>query len=578
MKNHRTNLLVLAALSATSLFASTVSRAENNTTDSTPPIVAPKATAWLNGAIGLYLTPKGQQYLYQNTGSLLVKNGVPVESKTIDEYVYKQPEALSQAVLEKMLASRPGDPNAKKMAQAFEDIQTEIKTWLSGFELHDPQLQVKAQGIGYKAKFTKLGIRVDADATRALRGGGIVLMAEAETSDLGVYAKKARANDLRNPFLGIFGIDGLWLTQDDARMPLQIQIPIEISVVPGKGLSANVPRVVTNIDKVNLNSGFTRLVMPEVVALLNGHEFPLDPSQLAGLLNQHKDSLVKSLQVFLKGFAKDSGPALLNGTLNDMLADYRKGYVGTMKPLYANAGVPDTLWGIQPSVIGLRDGSIYVEARGMSEDPNDSYVSLSKGFRSGFKVSPNSGTMPKPAAGADVSVSVHDELANRMMQLSFLRGYFKKIDLGGGESIELITAPKIVFGKNSAVMQLDANYPMTGGFWQDYGAVKGDQLHVRFDINVQFIYTAHGLKVRKGSINQNSIWVDSTNVNYAGGSVRSKVSERMAAASKDFQEHENLFADPVTLPNELFHLPVHISEMNVQPGYLSVTLNFDPIR
>lgn len=604
MTKHPINLLVLASLSISSLLASSVSHAAPNelleaeifsgsslisstpapapapapTAHPTPRPTAPLLTKWLEGAIGLSITPKGQQYLYQNTGKLLIKNGIPVDKTTYPEYVYKQEQPLTQQVLENMLASRPGDQNAAKMAQAFEDLQTAIKTWLTGYELKDPQLQVKAQTMGYRATFTKLGIRVDVDATRALRNGGIVLMAEAETSDLGVYVKKVRANDLRNSFLGIFGIDGLWLTHDDTRMPLQIQIPIEISIDARKGLMANVPRVVTNIDKLNLNSGFTRLVLPEIVGLLNGHEFPLDSSQVVATLNQHKDGLVKSLQVFLKGYAKDSAPAFINGMMKQMLDGNRLGVIGGMKPIYANAGVPDTLWGIQPSSISMREGSIFVEARGMSEDPRDNFVSLTEGFRSGLSVNAQAGTIPKPAAGSDVSISVHDEFVNRMLQLSFLRGYFKTIDLGGGESIELISAPKMVFSQNSAVMQIDANYPMTGGFWQDYGTVVGDKLHVRFNINVRFIYSPHGLKVRKGTIDQNSIWIDTNGVRFAAGSVRSKVNERMAAASKDYQDHEQLFADPVALPNDLFHLPLHISGMSVQPGYLSATLNFDPIR
>lgn len=535
----------------------------------------PQNTMWIDRAASIHLTPKGQKYLYDHAAKVIDKNGIRLADAVIPEIAYKADEPLTQRKLTQMLG--------REQARAFEEIQNAIKHWLSGMELKDPQFQVKATNLVYTAKFKRLGVRVDEEATRQLGvGNGVALVAELESPELKVNVSKIHANDLRNRWLGVFGINGLWASFKNETVPLRIQAPIEVSITEAEGLKVNVRSITTNVEKIAVKSGFTKLVMPPVSLIIDGRETPLDPREIEADLNRHKDQLFKALQIYAKDYSKSDASKLLNRKLKELLADFNKGDVDTMEPISCAPGAKKIVWGLRPSAIEMRKGNLYIDVDGMMEDPltrrSTPAVDTRAFHNAVYDYVSRYGSTIQETSTDDVVISVNQNLANRALQMSYLRGCGAEVDIGDGEKLKLLTPPTLVLndehGANKARIRIDGEYAITSFA---AGTVRGDKLHFQFDIIVRFEKTATGVQLIKDSVDMKSIWVDPASIVWWGNKVRATVRNRLEAANAEMKAKKDVLAD-VPVPAHLAHIPLNLRTLRTKDGFLQVYLNFGAIR
>ena len=548
----------------------------------------------IDAAIGIYLTSAGQQYLYSNT-RLLVENALtdmrnddirearargqrpPSEVFTTTQgsyprFKYEAKKPYTEAAMRQMLAGRTGDAQAARIAAAFESAQKAIKQWLDGFELKDPRFRVTVNGSNYSIKYNRFGVRVDSElAARQGIRNGTVLVAEVEIPSLQVKVPKVHLVDLNNDWLGTFGLENIQASFNNASKPLRIQFPIAVTLSSRDGIQVKALPAVTNIDKVAIVVNNPKLIFPPVSIVINGQESPLDTAPLEAEINKQKDDLVRGVQAWAKAYATEDAPDLIQAQIDPILKDYAHGYVGHMDAIMApNDQTGKLVMGFEPAEIKNVGGNLVIEASAAIEDPIHARSPE-------LAYPPVTRDVPAlNATTAHAAVALSSATINRLLQLSFMRGYFHQID-AGGEKIKLLSTPRMVFdgskGPNKAVLKVDARSkaPTTLGVTDGY-------VHFYFDLVIRFDVTSTGIKLVKDSIDLASLRVSDESINWLGGKVRATVLEKLTSADRDYRTTTSLLTDdPLPVPADIMGIPLKLGQLRVAAGYLTVLANLGAI-
>ena len=81
---------------------------------------------------------------------------------------------------------------------------------------------------------------------------GIVTVFQAEVPQIRVEIETARANDLDNDFLGMFGANHPWTQITTQSEPLRVTVPMSLQLEDGGGLRFQLLELRTNLANVDL--------------------------------------------------------------------------------------------------------------------------------------------------------------------------------------------------------------------------------------------------------------------------------------------------------------------------------------
>lgn len=536
------------------------------------------APKMIDHAIGLFVTEHGQKHIYNNFNEILVRNGFSMSEGAFPYFKAEMDEPLTMNSLRELLSERPNDPNARATVESIENIRAATARWLRGFRVNDPRFRIKVLNLAYQVRFTRFGIRADKAATDRLQTKrGIVLVAEAEIPELHVSVKRIQVNDWSNEFLGNMGVSNLWAGFKNEEVPLQLHMPVSITIDDKGMVALQALPMTTNIDTIQLNSGFDRpLSLPDIRIRINGREGVVDKTQIENELARQSGPLLKALQSYLREFASDKLPSILNNRIAEAY-NPNEGEVDVLDPPGGPSGIaPDQKyqWGMHVSDVAMTQSSaLYFELGAFVEDPTveqKALPALERGLQApNFESSKGS--------KADIGIAINENLLNRALQLSFNRGYFDKIPLSKDESIKLVSSPYIVLdgskGANRAVLRLDVNYKLTN--WVARNFAVRNPLHMKMNLVLRLVKTPKGMKIVQEAIDLDSLWIDPASLRRWGLSktVYKGVKEILGKTNKGYKENESLLTEEVPLPEALYGVPLELKEFESKDGYMKLFLN-----
>lgn len=316
--------------------------------------------------------------------------------------------------------------------------------------------------------------------------------------------------------------------------------------------------------------------MPKVEIIIGNQVSEVDSSELERELDRRRHDLLKGLQTFLREYASKDLPAMADKQIIKAIAEYRNGYVGEVDAIEGPANARKLILGIEPAEVALRDGTLVVNLSTSVEDPTRSSQPLPSQAWWSPSANPGQAPLPKVASNlnADAAVAVSTETVNRMLQLSFLRGYFRSIDIGDGETLRAMNAPTFRMdgskGVNKAILMMDVENDVKGF---TAGTVKNGTIRFRFNLVIRVESTSSGVRLIKESIDLSSLWVDPASINWWGSKVRSSVQDRLTKASNQMRKTIDVLAD-MPLPKDLMGIPLKVSSVRATEHFLTLFLSF----
>ena len=473
---------------------------------------------------------------------------------------------------------------------SFRDM---ITKYLGKAILNNPQFKIDFQGIKYSVTFGHFGLRVDPKSTGSVKQpNSVVIDLEVEVKQLNASTNEIIINDLKNEeLLGEMGVKSLSLetlsSALDAKtkrpLTLKFRVPLEVSIDAKEGLLVKALSVDTNIQLLNIGWDYVSpLLLPDYVVsrkdpitgkLIEITESTYAYSTFEEQLKAQKEQLAKALQVYLQSYLKESGATMINQVLQEnhftsIIEDMNK-----MDPLSApvNQHAQSILWGVIPTELKYDATGVTFGLNAFAEDPAAAKsVAL-----------PSVGNATGPTelgsfnGSYDVALSVNETFVNRLMQLSFDRGYYTNMNIEG-DAITLVTAPYFYVDSSLTTrdvvkLHISMNYvyqPETKmEKVQAYLAVH-NPVHVDFDIMVKIKCNGAtgSLALVKQNIDLNSVQLDKASVTTSlfYNKVLAAVKAKLSITNAQWAKKESLLADAVTIPNELVGIPMHILPDGVQ--------------
>ena len=535
----------------------------------------------MENAVGIYLTPKGERYFAENLERVLDNTGFSIREAYFPQLLWRASEPIR---LEHVAAGNP------ELQETITQIRRLLGEWFRGLNIQDLQPEVTARGAGYRMKFSKLALVVDRQLQGILRrSGGVVLALEAEIQELEAGAEVIAIRDpQRNPFLGTLGAREPSLKMRQDSPPIKLRLPFYVNVAPNRGLQVESLPMFSTFTSAKLDLTYKELLAPRVTLQIDDQRFEMNRETLVRNFEQHKVQIVDQLKVMLDKIVKTSLPQ----TLNERLVQLVPGHLEQVSPLEPPgkdecSSDADLLWGLVLRRVSLTPDVLALELAAYVEDPTRRSP-RPEASAMGRGSANLAGTDPTTY---DLAMTVNRGLINRILQLSHARGYFNRIDVGGGEYVKLWKPPTVDLDPAAGQQpreyaQLRATIGVeseVSGFMESL-ATSGP-VRVTFDIYGR-IYPnpkgEKGLRVRADRIDINSVRVESSSLSWIGsmfsGSVLSAARQKVqAAATKLAQQPVEIPAD-IDLPPDFFGQRLKPKGLRVdRNGHLTMLLDFGSV-
>ncbi len=534
----------------------------------------------IDRAIGVFITHRGQSYFWDHLEDLVALNGYYFREGGFERFDYRAEEPVD--ILN--LPVEYGHFRGK-----LSDVSQVIKRWFRGFSLENPLVTASAEGISYVVNFSRFGLRVDRDQTRALRDGrGVVVGFELEIPDARIDVQRIRGRDLNNDrlvgelgvdqFLAGFGPDERQATSATA-VPLRIRIPIVAELNERDDLTFRVLDLETNLKEVGLQFSFARpLQLPRVEIIVNGRVMTLNQRRLEDELMRHTDKLLDHVKEYMADFAHEKVPAAINALVSERMPN---GFneVNEMDPPGAPLPVArgnKFKWGVKPQEVRVTRHFLHFGLMGFVEDPRSRDV----------RPASTSRTLDYPALNLvdprqyDLALAINQDLFNRILGLSFRRRYFDRIELDGGGSLRLVRAPELRIdgtnSRNQAKLHLRISQNVTGiASWIVHSPLEFD-----VDVLIGLQKNAYGcLSARLHSIDERSAHIEDRyfkNDLFRGHVYRS-VRDKLRETNRGLARSPKLLVEHVPIPSQIGGMQIRVKEFQSDPnGYLVVYLEYAP--
>jgi hypothetical protein len=588
MKTRNLKKILTTALASSTLLTAAAAFSTSTAFAEVPycSITAPEAPAsvspatyqrdMLSKAASIYMTPHGQGFLTNSVVETLIRNGVSLEEGDFAKWA---PPGFDTIHLDSL--SSP----MQKFGPTLGSLRDTIKKWLIGFQFNDPKISLKVQGINYKATIKRLGLRTDPLGTMKLgRENSIILDMEMEIPAVSISVGSVLANDANNSALGTFGVNQFTASMADSSKPLKFRVPILVSLDAQHNIQIKATAIETNLQLVDLDWDFAHpLVLPTVQVSINGKTSTLSYDQLEQDIHTSERSLAKAAQTFLKNYLSENGPKLLNDRFAEAHLNTLVDEVSTMPPIGAPDGSipPSLVWGLQPESLKLDQHFLEVDASAFVIDPTAQDVSMA---------APSHADTPADLSTVDptsydMALSLDESFVNRLLQLSFGRGYFASMK-NGDTTYKITEAPTISADpqgqknhvKLHAAIETSVPSPKSLGDRVKYFVALRNPLRVSFDMDVKIeIDLEHNLiKLVESSYDLDSMQIDPSSVKHGLNK------QDLAGVKQYFQDNMNvpLQTAPSTLatlpiPTSIAGIPIRLNTVEAQSnGHFVLFLNY----
>lgn len=262
--------------------------------------------------VRFYFSPHGQAYFQSNLESVLKKNDLDLSKNHWDDISFILEDPLNETKLPESFQT----PEREK----FHELHGRLRSFFFGFPIQTPRIQVSLSGSDLPVHFRAMGAEVDPKGPTAYgRDKGVIvlmhLVAEVATFD----SKQIRIEDLANKdFLGVMGIDHLVThLRDGDRRTVKVEIPVLVGTGPN-GATMEILSVRTNLEKVNFDLNFDKLLLPTISVVVNGKDYTFDKAAFETEIRGMLPDLSTLLMGAVKSYFETSGKELIQPSFDDL--------------------------------------------------------------------------------------------------------------------------------------------------------------------------------------------------------------------------------------------------------------------
>lgn len=379
----------------------------------------------IENAVGLRITARGQNLFNSNLRQLMFLNGVQVDSLYLKDIQFTQqkPMALTPALKE------------------YLDI---INLGTLGVDLKPSQIHMQVQDFEANVHFTDLSLQFFPTQLNLAEGGGaasVMARLHAKISTLRTDILSIRADDLANPFLGMFGFNNFSLYSKPKTPALEIAVPLIITVQKGRDdVGLSVGTITSSLAKFSLAYDFAHpAVLPDIDININGSHMRLDKNYVSKELLTKQERLLHFVKNELDAFIRRDLPTKINELLQKKV--FKKfSEINLLAPIGGNLehnGVihnplqPDDLfqWKISLDELRLDQKDLVASVSASVRDPR-SQTAIQLPPEATSKNNPAHELQQYPSDQYDAAISLNQGFLNRFLVLSFNRGYFENIPYG----------------------------------------------------------------------------------------------------------------------------------------------------
>lgn len=517
----------------------------------------------ISHAIGVYITKHGQDKIFNNIDKILENNGLSVN----EAYFHHQHFDMEEQSLENML------PAEGAIREAALEIKRSLQRFLMGLEFNDHKFSFDLHEIDLKIDWQDIHVEIDPVAKLA---GKVKLKLVLEARGINVDIAKFRAQDLNNDILGVVGLDdaSLFLSRDS--VPLRFEVPVSLINSRVTGPKVEIGAISSNIEDVILDGEFRGDVyLPEIEIRINGRVVSANYDELEGMLKDNNERIVEAVKTSLNSWVTNDGAAYLNGVIEEQNREGLFKEVNVMSPAGAPEGeaVTPFEWGIKFKEYDLIGETIHLTLDGYLKDKVKGAVAADQSLMAsrpplGHRISTNS----------DFVLSVNEGFINRIVQLSYNRGYFNEFDTADGETYKIAEIPKFKI-KNSGDgvpprLEVELEYTVTGVG----AALVNNPIRINFDLKLDFPVEDGQIKIIATDIDMDSVKVDKKYIRrFLGmmswsGVVMPQVRKRFKDAAKDIRGL--VLADEFPLPASMGGIPLFVRKTEIEPsGHLLIDID-----
>jgi len=529
-----------------------------------PQVLAYEPESEIPHAIGVYITHRGQDKIFNGLPALMNSNGLSVSQA----YFHKQHVEMEEKSLEDML------PPSGALRDAALQIKQTLQRFLMGLDFNKHKFAVDLEGIDVNIDWQDIHIELDRLSKMA---GKLQLKLVLETKGLDLNVAKIRAQDLNNDFLGQVGVDKFSLYLDQESKPLRIEVPLSLINKPGhNGPELVIGSLKSNIDEIALGANFEGgIILPEIEIRINGRVISANYSELENMLKQNEEKIVQAIKGSMNGWMNDDAAVMMNEMIGEKTSEGLFKEVNVMDP----AGAPlDQIvapfqWGIKLKKYNFVKDSLHLTLDGYFKDSVKGATSFSTDLQATREPLEH-----RVSENHDFVLSINQGFINRIVQLSYNRGYFNSFETDDGESYIISKIPEFKLKNADAStpsrMSVELEYTVTG-----VGAsLVNNPIRINFDMFLDFPVEDGKIKIIATDIDMDSVHVDKKYIKrFLGlmswsGVVMPQVRKRFKAAQNDVRGM--VLADEFPIPDSMAGIPFNVVDTEVDPnGHLMINID-----
>ncbi|MDG0816056.1 DUF2785 domain-containing protein [Bdellovibrio svalbardensis] len=541
--------------------------------DASPSISDPHI---LPKAVQLQITPRGMKYFDQNLSNILGNMGVKLDEGYFPAMNYTMDKPINPDDYAK------DNPEAVATYKQMKDL---LSTWLVGFSLnpHLPTVQIGESG--YVAQFSRFGLVTDEALMRSLgKREGAVLAIELEVKKFTLSTASILAWDLNNEFLGKAGLENVTISIGDNQTPLKMRLPFYIRMNANGQLEFEALELENNLDQTAIALQYQKLIVPTFAVEVNGKKFYLNNQEVDKLLTKQAPLLIEKVRSNLGEFTRKTLPDMLNQKAKEFLAGNLE-QIQDMAPPGKDATDtrPNFKWGLRLQNINLNK-SLNVDVAAYVEDTLNSKSTPRAIDKSRGEVALNQ----LPMENYDIALSLDRAVINRVLQLSFERRNFEKIE-NGGDTMKLMAMPTIDYVKPLAGVVLKQQET----FVKLHVSIENkpdstflkDSIVLDFDIIAKLaqMKDKDGLQLILYKIDDSTMTMDEKYLSTAGkllnglwrGKVYSGIREELRKKCATWATTQTNIPGSLPLPPEVLGMNLDINRLMMdQTGHLVMYLNY----
>ncbi|WP_127718344.1 hypothetical protein [Halobacteriovorax sp. HLS] len=530
-------------------------------------IVSGQASESIKHSVGVYVSQSGLKYFKNNLMSLVENNGFQ-----IDRFNYPGTQiTMDETTIEDLV-------DDEEVKATITDIKSQIQRYFSGLGLDKHQFQIDIKNVGFSAKWDKLSLLFyKPELVEDEKPYDVLVYAWVEASNIKIEVDEITARDLMHKYIGDVGIDGLKIEQVNTSEKLRIGFPLKIGKAEDGSFELIASKPVSNMNDVKFSADFdSPLRLPEIKISINGHEVTMNLDEVEGLVREKEPLMLEKIQSSIQDFLENQAPKMITESAGSAIKN-GIGEISQMDPPGApeDRVVPKLFWSLNLEELDFVGDNLHLGLGAVVDDPASvREVNLPAAYTS--LKHPN--IESSDIENYDISLAINQGLVNRIIQLSAVRGYFKSMEIGDGEFIQIVGQPVLnMKGKGNgkaATLSLEIAYKVEG---IQAVAVK-NPIHINFDLKLDFPIDPVTKKIRMiaTGVDMDSVFVDDKYIRFFKKKVRKAVREQLKEMEPSVKGME--IADEIPVPTDLGGLILDKQKTEInEAGYLMIYTNYSKL-